>query len=113
MTLLQAADDASYPMGAGTVGDSGAYTDCGIANAHAYSILTVFVMSNTNMVMLRNPWGTSTYSGNWHKDDTSWTDSKVNEVPFGIDPRTSDTDGIFVMTMADFIDTDSICLNDF
>ena len=53
MTLLQAADDLSYPMGAGTIGDAGAYTECGIANAHAYSILTVFVMSNTNMVMLR------------------------------------------------------------
>ena len=105
-SLLTAANDVDYPMGAST-GTGLTYADCGIANAHAYSVLGTFEMDNADMVMLRNPWGTTTYSGTWNKDDSSWTDAKVAQVPFGVDPRTSDTDGIFVMPIAEFIDTSS------
>ena len=53
--------------------------------------------------MLRNPWGATFYSGAWNKDDTAWTSSLISQVPFGIDPTTSDSDGIFFMTKEDFI----------
>jgi len=30
-----------------------------------------------NMLMLRNPWGTTGYSGAWNKDDTAWTSALI------------------------------------
>jgi len=115
-TLLNAANAVDYPMGAGTAGGSDTtYNDCGIAYGHAYSILGTFEMDSYDMIMLRNPWGVTYYSGTWNKEDTNWTDALAAQVLFGIDPRTSDTDGIFVMTSADFINYSSSysCINDY
>ena len=113
-SLLQAADSVDYPMGAGTsAGSDSTFNDCGIAYGHAYSILGTFEMDTYDMVMLRNPWGVTYYSGTWNKDDSNWTDALVAQVPFGVDPRTSNTDGIFVMEIADFIQTSTNCINDF
>jgi len=108
-TLLTAANTENYPMGAGTsAGSDSTYNDCGIAYGHAYSILTTFSMTDAggteyDMVMLRNPWGVTYYSGTWDYDDANWTDALVAYVPWSIDPRTSNTDGIFVMAIADFV----------
>jgi len=56
------------------------------------------------MVMMRNPWGETTYSGAWFKDDPNWTDELIAQVPFDIDPRTiADEDGIFVIPKASLI----------
>ena len=39
---------------------------CGIANNHAFSILSVFSMNNEDyMYMLRNPWNFAHYEGKW------------------------------------------------
>jgi len=82
--LLKAADTAGYPMGAGTgAGGDTTTNDCGIANSHAYSIITAFDMTaadNTvyNMVMLRNPWGVTYYSGKWNKADSDWTTALIS-----------------------------------
>jgi hypothetical protein len=118
-TLLNAANTAEYPMGAGTgAGSDSAYNDCGIAYGHAYSVLTTFTMTDAgstdyDMVMIRNPWGVTYYSGTWYKDDSNWTDALVAQVPWSVDPRTSDTDGIFVMAIADFVNTGINCLTNF
>jgi len=106
--LLKAANDADYAMGAGTVGGSDTgRNDCGIATGHAYTILEPFQMTVsdvvTDMLMFRNPWGTTDYSGPWHEGDAAWTDALVAEVPWGVDPRTSGSaDGIFIMPMTTF-----------
>jgi hypothetical protein len=77
--LLKAADAAKYIMGFGTGGVSDRYLNsCGVANAHAYSIMTVFELTEadntvTEMLLVRNPWGQSFYSGDWNKDDVKWT----------------------------------------
>lgn len=55
-----------------------------------------------NMLMLRNPWGTTGYSGAWNKDDTAWTSALIGQVPFGVNPTTSYPDGIFFMTKEHF-----------
>ena len=52
---------------------------------------------------MRNPWGSSTYSGDWNKNDAYWSDSTISNVPLGIDPRTSDSRGIFVIDVKEFI----------
>ena len=108
-TLIEAADTAGYPMGAGTgSGSDTTFNDCGIAYGHAYSVLSAFHMTADDgtvydMIMLRNPWGTTNYSGAWYKSDSNWTTTLINQVPFGINPTTSDTDGIFFMTADHFI----------
>jgi len=115
-TLLSAANAVDYPMGAGTAGGSDStFNDCGIAYGHAYSILGTFTMDSYDMVMIRNPWGVTYYDGTWNKDDTNWTDELAAQVLFSIDPRTSDTDGIFVMEASDFVAYSSSysCINDY
>jgi hypothetical protein len=81
--LIKAADEAGYPMGAGTGGGSDSwYNDCGIAYGHAYSIITAFDMTDAegtvfNMIMLRNPWGTTSYSRAWNKNYNAWTSALI------------------------------------
>ena len=69
-------------MGAGTTGENDSQiTDCGIATGHAYSILEPFKMNVNgeivNMLLMRNPWGTTYYSGPWSSSDENWTDELV------------------------------------
>ena len=46
--LINAADVANYIMGAGTgPGTDSTYNVCGIANGHAYSILSAFTMTDS------------------------------------------------------------------
>jgi hypothetical protein len=92
--LLKAADTAGYAVGAGTTGgDDTGRNDCGIATGHAYSILAAFEMVNgsttIDMLLIRNPWGITYYTGTWNYADTNWTDALVAQVPFSVDPRTS------------------------
>ena len=107
-------------MGAGTgTGSDTTFNDCGIAYGHAYSVLAAFQMTDSttsttyDMIMLRNPWGTTNYSGTWNKNDAGWTAAMIAQVPFGTNPTTSDSDGIFFMTSADFIQTTTNCITNF
>jgi len=50
--------------------------------SHAYSLITIFTMTDANavdheMLMFRNPWGTTTYEGTWCAADSNWTDDLV------------------------------------
>ena len=56
-----------------------------------------------NLLLVRNPWGISTYSGTWDKNDAYWTAQTITSVPLGIDPRNSYLRGIFVVDVAEFI----------
>jgi len=81
---------------------------------HTYSILSVFEMAESDgtvhkMYLIRNPWGKTDYSSDWHKDDTRWTDALVAQVPYGIDPRTSAPNGVF--TIPHDLAVNSKCLN--
>ena len=91
-------------MGMGTDGEGDDSMDnvCGIAKSHAYSLIGAFTMTDANgndhdMVMVRNPWGMSTYTGDWNAEDSSWTQDLIDQVPHNIDPTASAADdGIFV-----------------
>lgn len=82
--MFVGADALDYIMGAGTSGGSDQTTNsCGIANGHAYSIVSAFTMTDSDdvdhkMLMLRNPWGDTSYSHTWHKDDENWTEDLVD-----------------------------------
>lgn len=104
---IKAGEEADYIMGAGTDGDNDEEVNgCGIATGHAYSVMSAFTMTDGggtdhDMVMIRNPWGSAYYTGDWNKDDENWTEDLVTQVPYSIDPRTSaDADGIFVIPKA-------------
>jgi len=111
--LIMAADAANYLMGAGTAGngDDSQFNGCGIAMSHAYSILAAFNMTDASgiiykMLLIRNPWGTVYYNSDWNKDDSRWTQALVDQVPFGVDPRTAaSTDGLFTVPNSKFIGT--------
>jgi len=82
--ILTNADIAGYPMGFGTVGNSDQDTnDCGIARMHAYSMITAFTMRDSSnrevqMLLMRNPWGKTYYTGDWSENDRRWTSSMIS-----------------------------------
>jgi hypothetical protein len=81
--MLKAGHEAGYVIGVGTDGDGddSVKNSCGIAQSHAYSVLAFFEMndSGTNipMIMIRNPWGSGTYTGLYNPSSSSWSDSKL------------------------------------
>jgi hypothetical protein len=80
---MKAADDLNYILGAGTYGSDDARNTCNIVNGHAYSIISVFelktgVTVDHKMYMVRNPWGTTEYNGDFRSTDTAWTDDYIS-----------------------------------
>ena len=82
--IIREADALGYLMGASTSGSGNDQENnsCGIAMSHAYSLITIFTMTDANavdheMLMFRNPWGTTTYEGTWCAADSNWTDDLV------------------------------------
>ena len=91
-------------MGAAVyVSDIGGDTNsCGIYVGHAYAVIAGFELTQTDgtveqVLMLRNPWGITYYNQEWNSTDTRWTEDLVAQVPNGVDPRTSESQGIFIM----------------
>ena len=107
---MKAAEDAHYVLSATTAGTSDTQTnECGITMSHAYSVLAAFTMTDSGgtahkCLLVRNPWGRSTYSGKWNKNDGDWTDALIAQVPYNHDPRTEqDSNGIFVTPISNFV----------
>lgn len=77
--IMQDADKKKYLMTAATYGGNDSqFNQCGIAMGHAYSVLQVFQMTKADdevvdMIVVRNPWGKTSYSWKWHSGDKNWT----------------------------------------
>jgi len=108
-SAIKAANDLNYIMGAGTNGGTDSTTNtCGIANGHAYTIISAFNLYDTDGVtvlhklyMVRNPWGITYFTGgSWTRFSASWTTAFKAQVPHGIDPSAYVTvnDGIFFVS---------------
>ncbi|MFN9910198.1 MAG: C2 family cysteine protease, partial [bacterium] len=46
---------------------------------HAYTLVSGFTMTDKdgiaiNLFIVRDPWGTSDYNGEWNANDTRWND---------------------------------------
>lgn len=69
---------AGYLLGIGTDGSDNTVTNsCGITKSHAFSVPYIFEITATGgsaekVMMIRNPWGTTAYSSDWHKNDARW-----------------------------------------
>ena len=63
--------------------NSGAWLNhCGLITGHAYSILSIFTMTDANgekhrMVTVRNPNSFTQYKGQWNATDKAWTEDLV------------------------------------
>lgn len=51
------------------------------------------------VALVRNPWGFQRYNYTWHAGDPNWNANLKSQVPFGFDPTSSTTYGIFVVPM--------------
>lgn len=104
-----------YIMGAGTIGTSDSLLNqCGVAQLHAYSLIAAFELKtgatvDHKLYMMRNPWGISYYNQSWNQNDASWTADYISQVPHGVNPTTSQAEGIFFVSSTDFIN----CFYDF
>ena len=110
---MKKADTDGYYITATTIEDQTTTMSCGIANKHVYIVMSVFEINqngkSNKMLLLRNPWGVTFYNGDWNSNDDRWNNENVAQVPFGIDPRTSDDEnGIFVMPIEGIINGECI-----
>lgn len=47
----------------------------GICSGHAYTVLSVLTLSDgTQLLKIRNPWGTENYNGPWSDKSELWTE---------------------------------------
>jgi hypothetical protein len=79
--LFWALDLHDFVVMGGSAGDSDTTTDdMGIVQAHAYSVLSITPVYDqtgnyvTDLLHMRNPWGSELYTGPWSDDSTLWTD---------------------------------------
>jgi hypothetical protein len=120
--LLVEADANDYILGAGTYGAGDSFSNyCGVAQSHAYSIISVFTMEDSDeeehrCLLMRNPWGSNGYNWHWSHDDPKWTDDLVAQVPYDFDPvnTSPSSTGLFVMPFEGFQDNSDVgyCFDD-
>ena len=71
-------------LGAATVGSDDTYNSYGVANGHAFSIISVFELRDVfgaveyEMYMIRNPWSDTYHSGDFNYIDSKWTDHRIS-----------------------------------
>lgn len=101
--LISSAKLNNYLVTVGTDGENdGQVNSCGVTMRHALTVLAAFQLKNTttnavitNLYMIRNPRAYTQYSKAWSNNDPNWTADMKAQVPFGIDPTTSNMQGIF------------------
>ncbi|CAG0891863.1 unnamed protein product [Darwinula stevensoni] len=76
---LVSSREAGFLMGAGCGAESRnireeEYNHMGLSSRHAYSVLDVQDIGGERLVRMRNPWGHSSWRGDWSDDCTKWTD---------------------------------------
>lgn len=65
------------------------------------------------VVLVRNPWGTTTYSAEWNKDDAKWTQAlrDSTKAAFGVDPVVDWDNGFFFAPISKWIN--NACFMDY
>jgi calpain-15 len=72
----------------------------GIIGGHAYTFIGAYTLSNGAKVFkLRNPWGSSEWTGAYADTDVYWTNNPADATLVGF---VNKNDGDFIMTVADF-----------
>ena len=95
--VLHKHDTNGALLGCGGVTDEGKAQ--GLIKGHAYSVLDVHEADGEKLVQIRNPWGSSEWSGKWSDGDAETWDAHP-ELKEKL--HTDDEDGAFWMSWADF-----------
>lgn len=67
--FLSNADKQNFILSAGTKGQGEGLSKEGIVAGHAYSMISVYELSNKDRVVkMRNPWGKTEYTGKYAED---------------------------------------------
>ena len=82
--------------------------------SHAYTILGAFTITESsttwNLLLARNPWGSTYYSGDWKHNDSRWTTANKARVPYNLgDDVVANTNGLFVIPIEKLIN--NICFD--
>ena len=77
--------------------DDSNINNLGIVQGHAYTILGMYQVGNTQLLKLRNTWGDTEWKGDWSDNSSKWTPELRQRL--GIENK---NDGVFVMSLKDF-----------
>lgn len=77
-------------------------SELGLVQLHAYAVLTAKIITTEDgvehrLVLLRNPWGNTEWTGDWSDSDPRWTPERLKEHNYEVAD-----DGRFWMTFNDF-----------
>ena len=64
---------------------------CSLTNYAPFVIVQPFTVDSTKLVLLRDPAGATTYSGDWGPEKSQWTIANSAGLPLGYDPTASGT----------------------
>lgn len=71
----------------------------GLIGGHAYTLIGAFTLSNGARVLkIRNPWGSSEWTGAYGDSDAFWSNNPVDATATGF---TVKNEGVFFMTIED------------
>jgi len=107
-TMIDDAFNSEWEVGAETQYDEGGdqvKSPYGLAFSHAYVVLGTDQLKDSNgnvdynLLRIRNPWRSETYSGPWSDADPRWTDSYKEQVDY-----LDRDDGVFFCDMDTFKD---------
>jgi hypothetical protein len=85
----------------------------GVISGHAYSLIAIHEFehegSEVRLLKMRNPWGSSEWTGAWSDNSSLWTDELREQLD-----SSAEEDGVFFIPFEDYIRhfaTTSICVN--
>lgn len=78
-------------------------TDLGLLTSHAYSVVSIHVLTNTGtkLLKIRNPWGSFEWNGAWSDDSKELTPQIMKELNY--DKQRNNDDGFFFIEYSDYL----------
>ena len=102
MTALKTIEDSdkrNFIITCSSMGSGEHKGDNGIISGHAYTLVSFVKLNDgTELLKLRNPWGSGEWKGDWGDDSKLWNKAGTKEKA----GWTSDDDGTFFMRFDDF-----------
>lgn len=72
----------------------------GLIGGHAYSVISVYIFEDIQLVKLRNPWGKHEWKGKWSdSDEETWNSHPIIKKQIQM---INQDDGLFIMQFNDF-----------
>ena len=111
--VFKVADDLDYIITSGTFGKDTTLNKCGIANGHAFSLISVFTFKDADhyirdvslteipeykLYLMRNPWGVTSHQGEWNQTDPRLQASNnQGQLPFEVNGAKANEYGFIIV----------------